>query len=236
MNPTDAMRWILCLCQPFLRLSHAKTLRDLVVAGLTLDRASFAELGRRLFPEVVEFQLPGTGLQLLHHRAVHAGPNPNPTETTHVQPPKKCPPPKVGMSQLPGGTTAPDLETPGSPTCGGIVAGAVCAGLDLVSAAGERATDVDNPTVVCHQRNAQLSGCSVGSATNALASENNFNVRLSIRTTSKSYTLHEPLVRSGITFTKICESPQNVYQGNRNSCFDHGDGRCSCCISPIGSR
>jgi len=48
MNPTDAMRWILCLCQPFLRLSHAKTLRDLVVAGLTLDRASFAELGRRL--------------------------------------------------------------------------------------------------------------------------------------------------------------------------------------------
>ena len=39
MNPTDAMRWILCLCQPFLRLSHAKTLRDLVVAGFTLDRA-----------------------------------------------------------------------------------------------------------------------------------------------------------------------------------------------------
>jgi len=48
MNPTDAMRWILCLCQPFLRLSHAKTLSVLSVSGLTLERASLAELGRRV--------------------------------------------------------------------------------------------------------------------------------------------------------------------------------------------
>jgi hypothetical protein len=48
MNRHDAIRWIVCLCCPFLRRSQAKTLSVLAVAATELERASLAQCGRAL--------------------------------------------------------------------------------------------------------------------------------------------------------------------------------------------
>jgi len=48
MEPTDAMQWILCVCQPYLRRSQAKTLSVLVISALSIVRVTLAELGRCL--------------------------------------------------------------------------------------------------------------------------------------------------------------------------------------------
>jgi hypothetical protein len=48
MNRTDAIRWILCLCCPFLRRSQAKTLSSLACSAIHIERASLAQCGRVL--------------------------------------------------------------------------------------------------------------------------------------------------------------------------------------------
>jgi len=51
MNRTEAIRWILCLCCPFLRRSQAKTLSELACSATSLERASLAQCGRILARE-----------------------------------------------------------------------------------------------------------------------------------------------------------------------------------------
>ena len=76
------------------------------------------------------------------------------------------------------------------------VADAVFAGLELVSSTEQGATDLDGTAVVCHQTDTQLSGCPGRPATDDLASENNSDVRIPVRTTSKSYAPPETPVGS----------------------------------------
>jgi hypothetical protein len=69
---------------------------------------------------------------------------------------------------------------------------------------------MDDSAMICHQTDAQISGCPDGPATDPLASENNIDVRIPVRTTSKSDAPHETPVGSGIMLTKIHESPLSV--------------------------
>ena len=48
MNRTDAIRWVLTVCAPYLRLSQAKTLSQLVAAGMSCLRISMPALGRAM--------------------------------------------------------------------------------------------------------------------------------------------------------------------------------------------
>ncbi len=98
-----------------------------------------------------------------------------------------------------GWAATPDLERSGTRTRGGGVADAVFAGLELVSSTEQGATDLDGTAMVCHQRDPQLSRCPDGPAADALASENNSDVRIPVRTTSKYDAPYETPVRSGVT-------------------------------------
>jgi hypothetical protein len=98
-----------------------------------------------------------------------------------------------------GWAATPDLERSGTRTGSGVVAGVVFVGLDMVSATEQRATDLDGTAMVCHQTDPQLSGCPDGPATDALASKNYIDVRIPVRTPSKSDAPHKTPVGCGVT-------------------------------------